>query len=337
MKALVLKASGQASSSASGPVESYLELKMIDVPKPHRGQVLVKVSMASVNPSDVIFIKGYQGRDRIKGRPAGAEGTGVVVATGGGVAADELMGKRVGFYSVSTLWGAWAEYAVVDTSFCVPLADAIKETDAAAMIVNPLTALGILDIVREVGVKSYVLAGGGSQILKFVISAGSEDGYEAISLVRLHYQIPRLKTAGAAHVLNTQAPDYERALRELIATEKPKVLLDAITGPLSSNIFPLMPEQSKWVVYGQLDTSTTTINEPSQLILQGKQIQGFYLPAWIKSANKKQRAAVEAGAQGRFLDGRWTTDVTAIVPMADALDRLSSELVKPDGKVFIQV
>jgi NADPH:quinone reductase-like Zn-dependent oxidoreductase len=337
MRALILKSAGQASPTASGPLESYIELATIDVPQPHRGQVLIKVSTASVNPSDIIYIKGHQGRDRVKGRPAGAEGTGLVVATGASTAAVDLMGKRVAFHSGSTRWGSWAEYAVVDAPFCVPLDDAIAETDAAAMVVNPLTALALLDIVREVDVRSYVLVGGGSQILKFLVSAGRDLGYEAISLVRLHYQIPRLKTAGAAHVLNTQAPEYDRMLREVIATERPKVLLDAMTGALSSNIFPLMPEGARWVVYGHLDTSVTTIHEPAQLIMQGKRIEGFYLPTWIKSASKKMRVTLETEAQKRFLDGRWTTDVTAIIPMSEALDGLPSELVKSEGKVFIKI
>ena len=41
-------------------------------------------------------------------------------------------------------------------------------------------------------------------------------------------------------------------------------------------------------------------------------------------------------AQKRFADGRWSTDVTAIVPLAEAMRRLPAELAKPNGKVFIR-
>jgi hypothetical protein len=40
-------------------------------------------------------------------------------------------------------------------------------------------------------------------------------------------------------------------------------------------------------------------------------------------------------AQKRFADGRWKTDVTAIVPIAEAIRRVPEELAKPNGKVFI--
>ena len=40
-------------------------------------------------------------------------------------------------------------------------------------------------------------------------------------------------------------------------------------------------------------------------------------------------------AQKRFSDGRWSTDVTAMVPLSEAMERLPAELAKPNGKVFI--
>ncbi|MFC3119164.1 alcohol dehydrogenase catalytic domain-containing protein [Jhaorihella thermophila] len=54
------------------------------VPQPGPGQVLVKMRMSSVNPSDQHFIKGEYGQPRIKGAPAGFEGCGDVVAAGDG-------------------------------------------------------------------------------------------------------------------------------------------------------------------------------------------------------------------------------------------------------------
>jgi hypothetical protein len=49
-----------------------------------------------------------------------------------------------------------------------------------------------------------------------------------------------------------------------------------------------------------------------------------------------QKIGVIQQVQKRFATGGWQTDVTAIVPMAEAMDRLAGELSKPDGKVFIK-
>ena len=50
---------------------------------------------------------------------------------------------------------------------------------------------------------------------------------------------------------------------------------------------------------------------------------------------KERRAAAVLEAQKRFADGRWETDVTAVVPLAEAMARVPPELARPNGKVFI--
>ena len=115
MQALVVKGEG-FSGTSEGPsitaLEPWLELREIDVPQPAQGQVLVKVGLGGVNPSDLHFIKGEYGRPRVKGVPAGFEGMGTVVASGPG--AERLIGKRAGFVAGDS--GAWAEYALADVS-----------------------------------------------------------------------------------------------------------------------------------------------------------------------------------------------------------------------------
>jgi len=58
----------------------YLEQVQI----PAKGQVLIKLHVASVNPPDLHFIKREYGQPRRKDLPAGFEGCGDVVAAGEG-------------------------------------------------------------------------------------------------------------------------------------------------------------------------------------------------------------------------------------------------------------
>ena len=338
MKALLLKHDGYSvmpSGSELEALEPYVTLDVVPVPVPKPSQLLIKVSLASINPSDVMFLKGMYGQPRQKGHPAGFEGIGIVVAAGDELLAKSFVGKRVAFAAGLTGWGSWAEYAVAEAGACIPLTETVRDEDGAAMIVNPLTALAMFDIVRQEGEKAFILTAGASQLGKLIISLAWEEGFRPIAIVRRDDQIPLLREIGAAHVLNAEDANYRASLKEILKAEQPRIFLDAVTGPPASGIFHLMPRHSRWIIYGRLDPSVTVIPEPGQLIFQAKRIEGFWLPEWMRqSRERREHAAAEA--QKRFSDGRWSTTVTAIVPLSDAMKRVPEELGKPNGKVFIR-
>lgn len=338
MKALLLVGDGYTrtpSGSVLEAMEPYLEPGSIAVPMPGPTQVLIKVSLASINPSDVAFIKGQYGQPRAKGQPAGFEGVGTVVASGDEPYPKSLVGKRVAFATGVTNWGSWAEYAVAEAVVCIPLLDTVRDEDGAAMIVNPLTALAMFDIVKEEGEKAFVMTAGASQLCKLIIGLAREAGFRPIVTVRRDDQIAPLKELGAAYVLNEKAPDFKTALREVMKAEQPRIFLDAVTGPLASAIFDVMPKRSRWIIYGRLDPEATIIREPGQLIFQHKHIEGFWLSEWMRQFRDRRGPAI-LEAQKRFSDGRWSTDVTAVVPLAEAMALVPTELAKPNGKVFIR-
>ncbi|TPN55053.1 MULTISPECIES: zinc-binding dehydrogenase [unclassified Mesorhizobium] len=338
MQALLLVGDGYTrtpSGSVLEAMEPYIEPGSIAVPAPGPSQVLIRVSLASINPSDVAFIKGQYGQPRAKGQPAGFEGVGTVVAGGDEPYSKSLIGKRVAFATGVTNWGSWAQYAVAEAAVCIPLLDTVRDEDGAAMIVNPLTAIAMFDIVKQEGEKAFVMTAGASQLCKLIIGLAGEAGFRPIVTVRRDDQIALLKELGAAHVLNEKAPDFKAALRQVMKEEQPRIFLDAVTGPLASAIFDAMPKRSRWIIYGRLDTDATVIREPGQLIFQHKHIEGFWLSEWMRQFKDRRGPAI-LEAQKRFSDGRWSTDVTAVVPLAEAMARLPAELAKPNGKVFIR-
>ncbi|MEO5755275.1 MAG: zinc-binding dehydrogenase [Mesorhizobium sp.] len=338
MKALLLTGDGYTktpSGSVLEAMEPYLVPGTIAVPAPGPSQVLIKVSLASINPSDVMFIKGQYGQPRAKGQPAGFEGVGTVVATGEEPYAKSLAGKRIAFATGVSNWGSWADYAVAEAAACILLLDTVRDEDGAAMIVNPLTAIAMFDIVKEAGEKAFVMTAGASQLCKLIIGLAKEEGFRPIVTVRRDDQVALLKEMGAAHVLNEKAADFKTALREVMKAEQPCIFLDAVTGPLASAIFDAMPKRSRWIIYGRLDPDTTVIREPGQMIFQHKHIEGFWLSEWMRQFRDRRGPAI-LEAQKRFSDGRWSTDVTAVVPLTEAMARVPAELARPNGKVFIK-
>ena len=67
----------------------------------------------------------------------------------------------------------------------------------------------------------------------------------------------------------------------------------------------------------------------------GKQIEGFWLTNWMRNTAPKDQMQVIADVQARFADGRWKTDISAMLSLDEVVPNLAAALKKTDGKVFI--
>lgn len=340
MKSLILKGAGYETNKpdniALTDMTKFVEYGDLPDPTPGEGEVKVKVALASVNPSDEMFIQGLYGQPRIQGNGAGFEGVGEVVASGGGKHADALVGKRIAFFGQPGKPGTWSEYSIANAATAIPLMDGVRDEDGAAMIVNPLTALAMFGIVEDTGAKSFVISAGASQLCKLMIDVAAEKGFRPIALVRRDEQIDLLKKHGAAHVLNVTSDTFLADFTAIAREEKPRIFLDAVANQQSADLFAAMPNKARWIIYGVLDPRSPTLSQPGQLIFQMKQIEGFWLTRWMNESEPAKVMSAVAEAQQRFASGKWQTDVTAVVPLAEAIDRLPVELAKPNGKVFIK-
>ena len=335
MKALVCREDGFAKSMPDSAVLSdlgrFVEAREIDRPVPGAGEALIEVELASVNPSDEMFVQGLYGQPRRKGVPAGFEGVGRVVEVGSGLMGRWLKGKRVAFFARDS--GSWADYALTGQAFCVPVSADLRDVDAAGFLVNPMTAYAMLGEVKG---QSFVMSAAGSQLGKFMSSLARDRDMRPIGLVRRAEQIEPLKRLGAAEVLDTTADDYAERLRAVMREHKPRTFLDAVTGPDAKHVFDAMPDRAEWIVYGRLAAEPAVFDNPETLIFRRKRIRGFWLSDWFARASLVAKARGTREVQRRFLSGDWETDVTAVVPLDAAIARVGDELAKPDGKVFIR-
>jgi len=336
MTALLQKGDG-FSGSYEGPAISdasvYLETANVPVPQPGDGQVLIRLRASSVNPSDLHFIKGEYGQPRIKGKPAGFEGCGDVVATGKG--AEGLMGLRVAFVAGGPEGsGAWADYALTDAAMCIPLRPDVSDEDGSAQIVNPMTAMAMIDLADRAG-DAVVISAATSQLGKLMIALAHDRGLKTIALVRRAEAVAPLAALGADEVLVTTDSDVVKQFAVISKKLKPIVFLDAVSDQLSEQLFATMPVGARWVVYGKLVSDLPKLTQMGQLIFMSKQIEGFWLSRWMMTTRREQQAEVVGEVQARFADGRWKTDIAARLTLSQAVEALPSALKMGDGKVII--
>ncbi len=123
-------------------------LQVVELPmeNPGAGQLRVRVKAAGVGATDLIMLGGnYPFAPKIPFIP-GYETVGEVDAIGAGVTGFEL-GQRV---AALTVYGGFAEFLIRGAEHFLPVPDAVSDRDAAAVILNYVTAWQMIHRVAKV-------------------------------------------------------------------------------------------------------------------------------------------------------------------------------------------
>src|SRR6478735_3786557 len=180
-----------------------LKVEQRPVPTQRHGQVLVRIEAAPCNPSDLLLLQGTYGTLKELPTVPGWEGAGTVVTNGGGLYPGWLVGKRVACALPRDRDGTWAEYFVADAKDCIPVKAALPVEQAATFIVNPLTAVALLETARNAGHRAAVHTVGAGQLGCMMLTIAADMNYPVIHMVRRDAQVEMLKSRGAKHVLNS--------------------------------------------------------------------------------------------------------------------------------------
>jgi len=201
-------------STISSSGELRLRLAEADLPELAGTEVMVAVEASPINPSDLGVLLGAVSpaalspdgtdlvgvipeealplyRDRVdKPLPVGNEGAGTVVAAGPDAAA--MVGRRV-----ATLGGSmWADYRVADAGAVVELPDDVSTVEGAALFVNPLTALSMVETMRAEGHSALVHTAAASNLGRMLVRICAADGIGLVNVVRSEEQAEVSARAG---------------------------------------------------------------------------------------------------------------------------------------------
>jgi len=173
----------------------------------------------------------------------GAEGSGTVIASGGGMMGWSLIGKRVGFTRAQerggkfSKGGSYAEYCVTNAYQCITLNNDATWEQGACSFVNPVTAIGLLDRCKAHGAKAVIQTGAASQLGRMMILLMKENKIPLINVVRREEQIELLKKEhGAEYVLNSTDPNFDKDLYDLAKKLKANVALECVAGETTGRV-----------------------------------------------------------------------------------------------------
>ncbi|MEQ9325517.1 MAG: zinc-binding dehydrogenase [Polyangiaceae bacterium] len=304
-----------------------LEVVERPVPQPKHGEVLVRMIAAPCNPSDLMLLQDAYGVTKSLPCVPGWEGAGTVVGSGGGLMARVMQGQTVACGGQGDFDGTWAEYFVAEADSCIPLIGGLDPVQGSTLIVNPVTALAMIDTARDV-MRSPALINlaAASQLGRMVVELAKGDGYPVINVVRRPAQIELLESLGAEHVLLSTDDDHDEKLAALAKKLDARVALDPIAGPRTGRVLRAMPNGSRVLVYGALSGEPCADIDPLGLIFEDKHVTGFWLTQWIATQSLPALVMKTRALQKRMRAGQIRTEVQAHVGFDDSADALAGYL-----------
>jgi NADPH:quinone reductase-like Zn-dependent oxidoreductase len=263
--------------SYDGHTTSLTVLKK-PVPQPGNDEVLVRVSAAPINPSDMLFVRGRYGRHRPLPATPGMECSGVVVEAGG-VAGELLTGRRVACMA-SAGEGTWAEYVLAHVGRCVPLRRQVGDEQGSMCFVGPLTAWALVQSLRKGRHRAGAQTAAASALGQVVLRLAQRDGIDMVHIVRRQEQVDLLEGLGAEYVLNSSLAGFDEQCRDLFARLGVRLAFDAVSGEMTGRLLAALPRGGRVTVFGTLSDEPCRV-DPYQLIFEQKGLDGFWLDDWF--------------------------------------------------------
>jgi len=319
------------------------------------GEVLVQVEAAPIHPSDIGGMLASAdlatartsgvGADRVLvanlraaptammarriGIPVqiGNEGAGTVVAAADDCAA--MIGKRVAMLGGDM----FAQYRRIAAAECLQLPDSLASEDGAALFVNPLTALAMVETARREGHSGIVHTAAASSLGRMLGRICKIEGIPLVNIVRTESQCAELLASGEAHVVNTSSPTFADDLVEALVLTGGSIAFDAIGGGgLGSTILEAMETAAlrtasslnnygtdvfkQLYIYGSLDPSPTMLERRYGLSWA---IGGFLMTPALNRLGPETTAAMKARVLAEATT-TFATNYTARIDLDDLLD-----------------
>jgi NADPH2:quinone reductase len=206
---------------AGGP--DVLEWEEVEVGEPGPGQVRIRQAAAGLNFIDVYHRTGLY--PQAMPFTPGVEGAGTVVSVGEGVE-DFMPGERVAYAGPI---GGYAEERLIEAGRLVKLPDEIPFEEAAAAMLQGMTARMLLRAVYEVKSGDTILvhaAAGGVGLI--MCQWASALGATVIGTVSTEEKAELASAHGCAHPILYTKQDFAAEVEKLTAGQKLPVVYDSV-------------------------------------------------------------------------------------------------------------
>lgn len=316
--------------SGTVPGIDALALEDIARPEPAEGSLLVRVSHAALNFSDLLMIdERYQVRPPRPFVP-GQEIAGTVetAPTGSAFAKGDRIVSKV-------LWGGFAEYVDVREDMAIALPSGTGLAAAVALPVSYVTAIVALDHCASVQPGQTVLvhaAAGGVGLA--CVEVASARGATVIATAGAAERLAIAREHGAAQGINYRDEDWFQQVKTLTGGRGADIIVDPVGGPIGENSLRCIAMDGTLLIVGFSSGKMPNL-AANRLLLKRASAKGVYWnhdgdAAMLAQVNRELTTLLAAGAIRPAVDDRYR-----LADLPRALDDLAHRRVT--GKIALRV
>ena len=253
---------------------------------------------------------------------------------------DFTLGDRVAY--AGPMVGVYAELAAVPEAVAVAVPDALTTADAAAVLLQGMTAHMVTHDVHagapgETALVHAAAGGTGSLVVQYLVDQGATVLATASSPLKAAYA----RSLGVEHVLTSRDPDLAQAIRDVVPGGV-DVVYDSVGRATFEASLRAVRTGGLIVAFGQSSGPVPPIDIARLSGLTGEGLPGSLWLVWptLSDHNATRDALVERAAAvfDAVIEGVLRPTVAATFPLRDAAlahERLASREVV--GKILLEV
>jgi NADPH2:quinone reductase len=307
-----------------------LQLDDVPDPKPGRGQVLVRVRAAGVNPVDTYVRSGNYAMLPTLPYVPGNDCAGVIETVGEGVTRFKKGDRVYVVRTVTPMSGAYAELAVCDASMVHPLPANVSFSQGAAVSVPYGTAYrGLHHKAHARPGESLLVHGASGGVGIAAVQLGVAHGMTVIGTAGTERGRKLVGEHGAHHVLDHTAAEYLQKVPELTEKRGADVILEMLANVNLQKDVDVVARFGRIVVIG--NRGTIEINPRGAM---GKDAAIIGLALW--NAGPEEMASIHAALGAGLVNGTLRPVVGQELPLKEAA-RAHEAVLKPGayGKIVL--
>jgi NADPH:quinone reductase-like Zn-dependent oxidoreductase len=202
--------------------------------------------------------------------------------------------------------------------------------------VNPVTVVGMLDVLSIPAGEYIVQSAAGSVLGRQLITVAKKRGIKTINIIRRAEQADELLAIGADHVIvSTEVENVAAKVMEITGGKGAWGGIDAVAGDMTAIITGSTRAGGTVLVYGAMSGIAYT-GSVVDTLFRNVTTRGFWLNIWLGSLTPERKAEVFSEVLGMLADGSLVPLVGESFPLKDVVAAVAhSQAPARGGKVIL--